>query len=203
MKTAKLGATVALLLFVGATVGMLIAQEVSQPRTEINKSDGTLGAAAEGIATAPAPSSSEPTPEASAGDDADPGTEAAEGERPVSIVQVVADPPCVVDAIYFHNTFRCATCLKIERDAKTAMEAAFPYPFESGRLRWSVVNMEAQRQVVEQYDLVKPTLILARSVGDEPRDWIALDDTWTLIRYEARFSMYIEDSVRAFLEGCP
>ena len=208
MKTAKLGATIVLLLFVVATVGMLIAQEVSQLGAEPAAGNGPPGPAA-----APESTSGESIPEASsavdpvstvgAANDEGPGTEATEGEPPVSTVEVVAEAPCVIDVIYFHNTFRCATCLKIERDAKAAIEVEFPDQLAGGRLRWSAVNMEEQRQYVEQYDLVKPTLILARSVGDEPRDWVALDETWTLVRYEARFSLYIGDSVRAFLVGCP
>lgn len=210
MKTAKLGATIVLLLFVGATVGVLIAQEVSQPGTELAGDDGPPGPAA-----APESTFSESIPEASsavepvstvdAANDEGPGTEATEGEPPGSTVEVVAEAPCVIDAIYFHNTSRCATCLKIERDAKAVIEAEFPDQLARGQLRWSTVNMEEQRQYVEQYDLVKPTLILARSVGDESqsRDWVALDETWTLVRYETRFSLYIEDSVRAFLAGCP
>ncbi len=49
MKTAKLGATIALLLFVAATVGMLIAQEVSRPGTELTADDGSPGPAPETV----------------------------------------------------------------------------------------------------------------------------------------------------------
>jgi len=181
MKTAKLGATIILLLFVGATVGMLIAQEVSRPGTELAANDEAPGPAEETIATAPTSSLS---------------------DAGVSTTQPVTSTTCVIDAIYFHNTSRCVTCLKIERDAKAAIEAQFADRLADGRLRWSVVNMEEQRQYIERYGLVMPTLILARSVGDEPRDWVALDETWALVRNETRFSIYIGDSVRAFLEEC-
>jgi hypothetical protein len=213
VKTAKLGATIVLLLFVGATVGMLIAQEVSRPGTELAADDEAPGPAEETIATASASSSRGSIPEASfvseppsAADTtaaASPGSEANESDAGASTMQPVTSTTCVIDAIYFHNTSRCATCLKIERDAKTAIEAQFPDQLADGRLRWSAVNMEEQRQYVEQYDLVKPTVILARSDDDEPRDWVALDETWTLVRNETRFSTYIGDSVRAFLEECP
>ena len=213
MKTAKLGATIVLLLFVGATVGMLIAQEVSQPKAEIIKSDGNLGPAAEAIASAPESSSGESIPEVSSAggpvstvdtaNTVNPGPEANEGDVGVSTVQPVTSTPCVIDAIYFHNTFRCATCLKIESEAKAIVEAEFAEELAAGKLRWSAINMEEQRAYISQYDLAMPSLVLVRRVGDEALEWIALDDTWGLIRSETRFSKYIGDSVRAFLEGCP
>jgi len=110
---------------------------------------------------------------------------------------------CVIDAIYFHNTFRCATCLKIESEAKAIVEAEFAEELAAGKLRWSAINMEEQRAYISQYDLAMPSLVLVRGVGDEALEWIALDDAWGLIRSETRFSTYIGDSVRAFLEGCP
>jgi hypothetical protein len=208
MKRARRGATIVLLLFVGATVGMLIAQEVSQPDTALATDDGSAGWVDGGIATADdsvseASSAGEPVSATDTANAADPGSEASRDGAAVSAGRPGTSTSCVVDAIYFHNTLRCATCLKIERETRAAIEAKFVDQLASGRLRWSAVNMEEHRQYVDEYGLVKPTLILARSVGDEPSDWIALDETWSLVGSETRFSLYIANGVRAFLEGCP
>jgi len=213
MKTAKLGATIALLLFVAATVGMLIAQEVSRPGTELTADDGSPGPAPETVAAAPESSSGESSASAStsagepesiveAANDANPDTETNVGEPTVSTVDVV-DTACVIEAIYFHNTFRCVTCLKIEGDAKAIVEEEFAEELAAGKLRWSTINMEENRSYISQYDLASPSLVLIRKAGDEVVDWITLKDTWSLIRSETRFAMYIVDSFRAFLEGCP
>ena len=191
MKAAKLAVTIALLLFVGATLGTLIAQETARP------------------ATTPTASGSVPSTTNGQTAEADPAEPATAEEPDLSEVgtpnevESFGEPVCVIDAIYFHNTVRCATCMKIERDAWATIEAEFPDELEDGRLRWSTINMEEERQYVERYGLVKPTLILARTVGDEQLEWVALDDTWTLVRYEARFAGYIADSARGFLEECP
>jgi len=214
MKTAKLGATIALLLFVGATVGMLIAQEVSRPGTELTADDGSPGPAPETVAAAPEPSSGESSAEASisagelesiveAANDTGLGVESNEGDAVASTAQSVTNTACVIEAIYFHNTYRCVTCLKIEGDAKAIVEKEFAEELAAGKLRWSTINMEENRSYISQYDLASPSLVLIRKAGDEVVDWITLDDTWALIRYETRFAMYIVDSVRAFLEGCP
>jgi len=195
MKTAKLGATIALLLFVGATVGMLIAQEVSRPGTELTADDGSPGPAPETVAAAPEPSSGESSAEASAS--------TVSPTETVSTVEVVTNTACVIDAIYFHNTFRCVTCLKIEGDAKAIVEKEFAEELAAGKLRWSTINMEENRSYISQYDLASPSLVLIRKAGDEVVDWITLKDTWNLIRSETRFAPYIVDSFQAFLEGCP
>ncbi|MGB2983210.1 MAG: nitrophenyl compound nitroreductase subunit ArsF family protein [Candidatus Bipolaricaulia bacterium] len=190
MKIAKRAVTVALLLFVGATVGMLVAQEVMHSEVAAVEDAGpsTEPVVETGSDVAAQPSAVAPEESPATGDPASAGGNAASS--------------CVVDAIYFHNTLRCYTCRNIEETSRAVLEAEFPGELAEGRLRWSVVNMEKQRHYVDQYSLVMPTLVLVRSAGGEPLDWVALDETWTLIRSELRFSMYVKDSTREFLEGC-
>ena len=59
--------------------------------------------------------------------------------------------------------------------------------------------MERQPHFVEEFDLVQPTLVLVRSVGSEQTDWVALDETWSLIGSEVRFRAYVESETRVFL----
>lgn len=209
MKILKRSVTIALLLFVGATVGMLVAQEVSYTNTAPNEDvrisdapEGTepvavrkpveqVGASGEERAPVAAEVSSRPDLEHK---ESEPSSAAIEETEP--------ELTCVVDAIYFHNTLRCRTCKNIEETAKAVVEEAFAEEFGSGQLRWSAINMERQQHYVEEYDLVKPTLILVRTVGEEQSGWVALDETWSLIRSEVRFSDYVRNETRAFLEAC-
>jgi hypothetical protein len=212
MKRMKLTATIALLLFVGATVGVLIAQEVSQtavesPGTQLS-SDSSSGAmdattsvetSTQSVATEMPEADAQEPQESTASDSGDIESE------PQSTADVTpeAQPDCVVDAIYFHNTLRCHTCRTIEATAKAVLEAEFSEEFATGQVRWSAINMETQRHYVEEFDLVKPTLVLVRSVGDVQTDWVTLDESWSLIGSELRFKTYVESETRAFLEGCP
>lgn len=218
MKTLRLAVTIALLLFVGATVGTLVSQEVSFARsTDAGDSAGadTLGMEDRAV-VAEAPEGSDDTANAI------PVLEDTESQatttQPLdgSVVSNASDPqgpeeevaaadaaPCTVRAIYFHNTHRCYTCLKIEETAKGVLETEFADAFSNGRLEWSAINMEQERSSIATYDLSMPTLILVRFVGGEEQEWIALEDTWKLIGSEMRFAMYIEDRVQAFLGACP
>jgi len=215
MKILKRSITIALLLFVGATVGVLIAQEITHPDpvpVAESPNVGTTEVADAGAIAA--------TPDHSAPDDAmesadvpeeGPATSSPEeasletsstGEA-VEVDASESESICVVDAIYFHNTLRCHTCRTIEATARAVLEAGFSEAFATGQLRWSAINMEEQRHFVEEFDLVQPTLVLVRSVGSEQTDWVALDEAWSLIGSELRFKAYIENETRAFLEGCP
>ena len=217
MRILKRSVTIALLLFVGATVGMLIAQEVSHTDSvPVTESSG-VGTVEVAESDAPvevreqsAPASAEATVDAA--EESSAATNPADGDletsiegeaEPAEVVASGADPVWVVDAIYFHNTLRCHTCKTIEETAKAVLEREFSEEFAAGQMHWSTINMERQQHYVEEFDLVKPTLILVRTMREEQLDWVALDETWSLIRSEVRFADYVENETRAFLEAGP
>ena len=188
MKLANSIVTILLLLFVGVTVGTLIAQEVARPN---------LGSAEIGEPAALGEA------EQREGDTTPETTEAEEiGESPM-VASPSEDADCVIEAVYFHNTNRCVTCLNIESGARAIVEAEFAEEIAAGKLRWSAINMEDERSYISLYDLASPSLVLICKIGDEVVDWITLADTWSTIRSSTRFRSYIMDSFQTFLEGCP
>jgi len=215
MRLLRIAATAALLLFVGATVGLLIAQEASQPRAAgVSQGDENTLRMDEAGSPATLADSASDAPDTAATDsplaredtgsgESSPGEPQAAGDTATASHEGEPSSPCVVDAIYFHNTSRCHTCLEIEALARAVLETEFASQVTEGRLRWSAIDMQSNRRYIEQYDLAMPTLILLRSEDGHPEDWVPLNETWTLIRNESRFTTYIVDSTRAFLEGCP
>jgi len=193
MKILKRSITVALLLFVGATVGLLIAQEVTLSAS-VSVAEGRDVDTTDAHDQDAAASSSE---------DVRPETKPAVEVESVDLDASEPEPTCVVNAIYFHNTLRCRTCRNIEETARAVVETEFADAIAAGRVRWSAINMERQQEYVDRFDLVKPTLVLVRSVDEAEDAWVALDETWSLIRYESRFAGYVEGETRSFLEGCP
>ena len=209
MKLTRTVATILLLLFVGVTVGTLIAQEVArtgpQPMAEIEpilpaepEADTASDAAIDdGQQVEPVETSQlEDVPLADEDSSTEPVAESS------SAVGAVETAPCVVDAVYFHNTHRCVTCLKIEGDARAIVEETFAEELAAGTLRWSTINMEDNPALIVQYDLASPSLVLMRKNGDQVIEWVLLEETWALVRSTTRFSAYIIDSFSTFLEGC-
>ena len=212
MKLTRSVLTILLLLFVGATVGTLIAQEVGRPEPQATGISESELLDARSVTDASETANSEPDPvlEEVVGDpalselDASASSGAVEG----SVESLVLPPPstdalCVIEATYFHNTNRCVTCLKIEGDAKAIIEESFAAELAAGRLRWSTINMEENRAYISQYNFASPSLVLIRKVGDEVVDWVTLEETWALVRSTTRYSAYIVDSFQTFLEACP
>ncbi|MFC2105706.1 nitrophenyl compound nitroreductase subunit ArsF family protein [Candidatus Bipolaricaulota bacterium] len=207
MKLAKSVLTILLLLFVGATVGTLIAQEVSRPATQVAEEvESTPSVEPIAVSVGETPTSEPPVSEVSGSTEvATPegiGAVGGASERsPVEASTTIA--PCVIEAIYFHNTNRCVTCLKIEGDAKAIVEREFAEELAAGKLRWSTINMEEERAYISRYDLVSPSLVLTRKVGDEVVGWTTLTETWALVRSATRFASYIVECFQAFLGECP
>jgi len=207
MRIVKRVAAVALLLYVGVTVGVLIAQEVSTQQRVASADASATGVETAGPPTAEDAGNTDAAAEIPMTDEPE-GTEAdGEAELPESATAAAVDDgaaslDCVVDAIYFHNTMRCHTCRLIEETAKAVIEAEFSSEMAAGQLRCSAIDMQLERRYVDLYDLSRPTLALVRTVDGEVTDWVALDETWSLIRSKPRFEMYIRDRVHDFLGGC-
>jgi len=213
MKLAKSVITILLLLFVAATVGTLIAQEVARPKMQLAETDESALPAEMSVPATSETSTSEANPvvnepavvdepEPSKADVADEAGAANEtGETP-ALAPPSNGTSCVIDAIYFHNTYRCVTCLKIENEAKAIVEETYAAELAVGKLRWSAINMEEERAYISQYDLAMPSLVLIRKTGNEVVNWVTLNDTWSLIRSSTRFSTYIRDSLQEFMEEC-
>jgi hypothetical protein len=135
MRILKLSVAVVLLLFVGATVGLLIAQEVAHVDS-LQVGEGLdIGAAETAAAGATADEAEPAVPDGVTGSTDEPeeapaatSSEAAPAETSTAeeADAVEADSPepvshCVVDAIYFHNTARCRTCRRIEEAARAGI----------------------------------------------------------------------------------
>lgn len=137
-----------------------------------------------------------------------PKTAAADEAAPAhaSTAPTAAPPPAPaqdkVIAYYFHNTKRCATCLKIEQLAEEALRERFADAFESGRLQWRELNMEkpANARFVEEYQLVASSVVLVDVENGERRNWEKMDKIWELVGDEAAFKHYIADQAQAYLE---
>lgn len=106
-------------------------------------------------------------------------------------------------AYYFHNTRRCATCLKIEAAAESALRIRFAEDLETGRLVWEPVCMEEPQHdhFIDEFKLTSPSLVAARIEGDRVTDWALLDRTWALVRDPEPFDDYVIGVFDRFLEG--
>lgn len=166
-------ATFALLAFVIASVGFLVAKESRHSPAVAASSSGPSALA-------------RPT-EGAAG-----GTSAA---------QPLAKGHKVI-AYYFHGNFRCVSCVKIETLSRKAVTEGFPEEIKSGRIEFREVNVDEphNRHFIEDYRLTNKSLIIVELLEGRQVRWQNLQEVWTLLDSERKFLSYVRGGVSGFLK---
>jgi len=108
-----------------------------------------------------------------------------------------------VVAYYFHGTVRCETCLKIERQAREAIERRFSREWNAKRIVFELVNYELPENThfLKDYKLPCPSMVLVRRQSGSDGQWKLLGETWQLVEDPGKFNQYVETEVDKFLRG--
>jgi hypothetical protein len=138
-----------------------------------------------------------------------PGRVAARGQelgsssvQPLQTVSAPKAQAAKVIAYYFHTTYRCATCRRIETYSRVAIETAFAQELQDGRLEFRLVNCElpANQHYVQEYNLFTKSLVLVRMKEGKQIEWTNLSHVWDYVRDMPTFLAYVQGEVRKYLE---
>ncbi len=107
-----------------------------------------------------------------------------------------------VIAYYFHTTYRCATCRRIEAYSKEAIDLGFAGELAEGRLEFRLVNVELpeNQHFAQDYKLFTKSLVLVRMKDGQQLEWTNLNRVWELTGAHDAFLRYVQGEVRAYLE---
>lgn len=107
-----------------------------------------------------------------------------------------------VVAYYFHGTFRCPTCHKLEQYSKEAIETNFKDVLASGKLEFKVVNVEEKgnEHYVNDYQLYTKAVILLLVKDGKEIKWNNLDKIWEYAGNKQKFLDYVRSGVADFLK---
>jgi hypothetical protein len=107
-----------------------------------------------------------------------------------------------VTAYYFHGTFRCPTCNKMEQYSKEVIETGFKNALDSGALQFRSVNIESSgnEHYASDYQLYTKALILSLIKDGKEVRHKNLDKIWDYVRNKERFQNYVRDEVAAFMK---
>ncbi len=124
-------------------------------------------------------------------------------EKPAGPAPAAQGTNVQVIAYYFHGTIRCETCLKIEKQAREAMEARFPVEMLEKRLVFKPVNYDQPENAhfLKDYKLPCPSLVVVRQTGGKDENWKLLDKTWEHVENPLKFNEYVEGEVEKVLGG--
>jgi len=111
-------------------------------------------------------------------------------------------PASRVTAYYFHGTFRCPTCYKLEQYSKEAIETNFKDALAAGKLEFKVINVEdkGNEHYANDYQLYTKSLILSLVKDDKQIKWKNLDKIWEYVGNRQRFLDYVKMEVDDFLK---
>lgn len=117
---------------------------------------------------------------------------------------IAAEAPAAgtVTAYYFHGTFRCPTCHKLEEYAKEAIENNFKNDLASGKLSFKIVNVEnkGNEHFAKDYQLYTKSVVLSLTRDGKEIRYKNLDKVWEYVRSKNRYENYVRDEVTAFLK---
>jgi len=104
---------------------------------------------------------------------------------------------------YFHTTFRCPTCYKIENYTKEAVETGFSQALSEGRLEFRVLNVDepANTHFIQDYKLVTKSVVVVDIKKGKQVRWENLEKVWEFVGNKAGFLKYIQDEVNLYLQG--
>ncbi len=106
-------------------------------------------------------------------------------------------------AYYLHGTYRCPTCLSIEKQSKETIEKDFEREIRNGKVVFQSLNYEEPQNAhfSSDYSLMTKSLVLSlRNDGKEVK-WKNLPAVWTHVHAPDKFREYVAGEVKAMLKG--
>jgi hypothetical protein len=104
---------------------------------------------------------------------------------------------------YFHGTYRCPSCTKIEKWSYEAIKDSFPKALKEDRVLWKPVNVDKpeNRHFIKEYSLLTKSLIITEVKGGKQTKWKNLDKVWRLLRDQEKFFAYVTQEVRNYMDN--
>jgi hypothetical protein len=132
---------------------------------------------------------------------------AAQDQQPAVGVSTPAATPSKpradkIIAYYFHTTYRCPTCRRIEAYSKEAIDLGFARELADGKLEFRLVNVELleNRHFIQDFQLFTKSLVLVRMKDGKQVEWTNLSRVWELTGDHEAFLRYVQQEIRAYLE---
>ena len=117
-------------------------------------------------------------------------------------IQVVKESRKLI-VYYFHNSYRCPSCRKIEAFTAEAVNANFEKELKAGRMEYSVVNVDEKgnEHFTQDYQLYTKSVVIADTKNGKDTRWKNLPKVWELLSNKEKFQSYIRDEIKNYLKG--
>ncbi len=106
-------------------------------------------------------------------------------------------------AYYFHTSFRCPTCHKLEQYSREAIETGFKDALASGKLEFRAINIEGKgnEHFVNDYQLYTKSLVISLIENGKEIKSKNLTKIWEYVGNKQKFFEYVTSEINNFLKG--
>ena len=103
---------------------------------------------------------------------------------------------------YFHTTFRCPTCKKLESYSRETVENDFAKQIKEKKIIFRALNVEESenQHFIKDYGLYTKSLIVSLTRGGKEVQWKNLPDIWRLVQDRDEFEQYVRSEIEAYLK---
>ncbi len=107
-----------------------------------------------------------------------------------------------VIAYYFHTTYRCVSCKKIEAYSREAIENGFAEELKNGTLKFESINIdeEENKHFAKDYQLYTKSLVICDMEIGKQVQWKNLEKVWQLLGDKEKFIKYVRDEINNYLK---
>ncbi len=125
----------------------------------------------------------------------------AEQEKPAATVSTDDSARFVV--YYFYTTYRCASCERIEAWSRNVVQSRFADALKSGTLAWRPVNIDepGNKHFAKDFSLYTKSVVIVEQENGKTVRWKNLDKVWQYLRDQEKFTAYVAEEMKAFMEN--
>lgn len=112
-----------------------------------------------------------------------------------------AKPPHFYTVTYFHGSFRCSTCQRLETFSAQAINTGFTNELKDGTMVWRTINVDEpeNRHYNTDYQLYTKSLIISEIRDGKEVRWKNLEKVWNFVRNETEFNRYVTTEIKSWM----
>ena len=104
-----------------------------------------------------------------------------------------------VSVIYMHRTFRCVSCLVMEKMARETVQQDFKAALADGAIQWQTQDFWQNEDVARRYGVESPTVVVVAYAGGKEKSYQRLDQLWGLKLQPEKFKDALKKAVEESL----
>ena len=103
---------------------------------------------------------------------------------------------------YFHGSFRCYSCHRIEQYSKEAVEQFFEEELKSGKLIFKAINTEERgnRHFINDYRLYTKSVVISLMKNGKEIKYKNLIKVWEYLRDKQKFYDYVKGEINSYIK---